>query len=49
MRQMQELKRFHCLGEINFLEYDQEVGYIIFGVGILVFLIALLLPLIIRD
>jgi hypothetical protein len=39
----------YLLGEINLLEYDQEVGYIIFGIGILVFLIAIFLPLIIRD
>ena len=39
----------YLLGEINLLEYDQEVGYIIWGVGILVFLTAVLLPLIIRD
>lgn len=39
----------YLLGEINLLEYDQELGYIIFGIGILVFLTALFLPLIIRD
>jgi hypothetical protein len=39
----------YLLGEINLLEYDQEVGYIIFGAGILIFLTAVLLPLIIRD
>jgi hypothetical protein len=39
----------YLLGEINMLEYDQEAGYIIFGIGILVFLTALFLPLIIRD
>jgi hypothetical protein len=39
----------YLLGEINLLEYDQEVGYIIFGIGILIFLTAVLLPLIIRD
>ena len=27
----------YLLGEINLLEYDQEVGYIIFGIGILVY------------
>ena len=39
----------YLLGEINLLEYDQEVGYIIFGIGILVFITALILPIIIRD
>ena len=39
----------YLLGEINLLEYDYEIGYIIFGIGILVFLTAVLLPLIIRD
>ena len=39
----------YLLGEINMLEYDQEVGYIIFGIGILVFITAIILPLIIRD
>ena len=39
----------YLLSEANLLGYDQEIGYIIFGIGILVFLIALFLPLIIRD
>jgi hypothetical protein len=39
----------YLLGEINLLEYDQVVGYIIFGIGILVFITAIILPLIIRD
>ena len=39
----------YLLGEINLLEYDQAVGYIICGIGILVFITAIILPLIIRD
>jgi hypothetical protein len=39
----------YLLSEINLLEYDQEVGYIILGIGIIIFLTALFLPLIIRD
>ena len=39
----------YLLGEINMLEYDQEIGYIIYGIGVLIFLIAVLLPLIMED
>jgi len=39
----------YLLSEINMLEYDQEISYIIYGIGLLVFLIAVLLPLIMKD
>jgi hypothetical protein len=39
----------YLLNEINMLEYDHEIGYIIFGIGLLIFLLAIFLPLIIRD
>lgn len=39
----------YLLSEINMLEYDQEIGYVIYGIGILIFLLAVFLPLIIRD
>jgi hypothetical protein len=39
----------YLLGELNILQYDTEVGYIIFGSAILIFTISLLLPLIIRN
>jgi hypothetical protein len=39
----------YLLNEINLLEYDHEIGYIIYGIGLLIFLLAIFLPLIIRD
>jgi hypothetical protein len=39
----------YMLGEINMLEYSAEVGYFFFGVAILIFITAVLLPLLIRD
>ena len=39
----------YLLGEINMLEYDQEIGYIIYGIGLLVLITAVLLPLIMKD
>jgi hypothetical protein len=39
----------YLLNEINLLEYDHEIGYIIYAIGLLIFLLAIFLPLIIRD
>lgn len=39
----------YMLGELNLLEYSAEVGYFFFGVAILIFITAVLLPLLIRD
>ncbi|MBT8379883.1 MAG: hypothetical protein KJN64_11720 [Ignavibacteria bacterium] len=39
----------YMLGELNLLEQDQIVGYFFFGVAILIFIIAVLMPLITRD
>jgi len=39
----------YLLGELNILQYDSEVGYIIYGSAILIFIIALLLPLFIHN
>lgn len=39
----------YFLGATNLLEHDAEVGYFFFGTAILIFLIALLLPLIFRK
>jgi len=39
----------YLLGELNILQYDTEVGYIIFGAAILIFAISLLLPLFIHN
>jgi hypothetical protein len=39
----------YLLGELDILQYDAEVGYIIFGIAILIFAISLLLPLFIRN
>lgn len=39
----------YLLGEINLLEYDQEIGFIIYGIGLIIFFIAVLLPLIMKD
>ena len=39
----------YMLGELNILEYDQTVGYFFWGISILVFITALLMPLLIRE
>jgi hypothetical protein len=39
----------YLLGEINLLNYDQEIGYVIYGIGILIFILAVLLPLIMNE
>jgi hypothetical protein len=39
----------YLLGEMGILEQDQTVGYIIFGIAILIFLISILMPLITHD
>lgn len=39
----------YLLGEIGMLEYDAEVGYFIFGIAIIVFIITLIMPLITQD
>jgi hypothetical protein len=39
----------YLLNEIGLLYSDQVVGYIIFGIGILIFLVAVLMPLITHD
>jgi len=36
----------YLLSEIGILKYDAEVGYAIFGIAILIFLVAIILPLI---
>jgi hypothetical protein len=39
----------YMLGELNMLEYDQTVGYVFMGISILIFIAALLMPLLIRE
>lgn len=39
----------YMLGELNILEYDQVVGYLFVGISILVFITAVLMPLLIRE
>ena len=39
----------YILGEVGLLNADQEVGYIIFGIAILIFIVAVLMPLITQD
>jgi len=39
----------YLLGELNILEYDAYVGYFFAGVAVIIFIVALLMPLIIRD
>ncbi len=39
----------YILGELNLLEYDQTVGYIFWGISILIFIAALLMPLLIKE
>jgi hypothetical protein len=39
----------YLLSEIHLLEYDQEIGLMVYGIGMVIFLLAIILPLIIRD
>lgn len=39
----------YLLSEIGLLQYDAEVGYLIFGIAIIIFIITLIMPLITRD
>lgn len=39
----------YLLGELGILQHDAVVGYFFVGLAVLVFLIALLMPLIIQD
>jgi hypothetical protein len=39
----------YMLGKLNLLNFDTEIGYIFFGIAIIIFIITLLLPLIIQD
>jgi hypothetical protein len=39
----------YILGTTNLLQYDFEVGYIFFGLAIIIFLITALLPLIFQE
>ena len=37
------------LGELHILNYDFAVGYLFFGIAVIVFIVALLMPLVIKD
>ena len=39
----------YLLGEIGLLDYDIEVGYVIYGLGVLTFVVALVVPLFMKD
>ncbi|MFZ0452179.1 MAG: hypothetical protein WAM24_00415 [Ignavibacteriaceae bacterium] len=39
----------YMLGELNLLEYDHTAGYIFLGISILIFIAALLMPLLIKE
>ena len=39
----------YMLGELRLLEQDQIVGFFFFGIAILIFIIAVLMPLITKD
>jgi hypothetical protein len=39
----------YLLGEIGILEFDQEVGYVLVGIAILIFTVAVLMPLLTHD
>jgi len=39
----------YLLSEIGLLQYETEVGYLIFGIAIIIFIITLIMPLITRD
>lgn len=40
---------FYLLGELGLLEYDNEVGILFFSIGILIFIFALITPLLLRN
>ncbi len=40
---------YYLLNEIGLLNYDIEIGYIIFGFATLIFLVAVLMPLITQN
>jgi len=37
------------LSELNILDYDHAVGYFFFSIAIIIFIVALLMPLVIKD
>ncbi len=37
------------LSELNILNYDYAVGYLLFGAAIIIFIVAILMPLVIKD
>ncbi len=39
----------YLLSEIGLLQYDAEVGYVIFSIAIIIFIITLIMPLITQD
>lgn len=39
----------YLLSEINLLNYDNVIGYIFFGISLIIFIVAILMPLIIHD
>ena len=39
----------YLLGQLNILEYDTAAGYILFGTAIIIFAVAIFIPLIISD
>ena len=39
----------YLLGTTNLLQYDMGVGYVFFGIAIIIFIIALILPLIFQE
>lgn len=39
----------YLLGATNLLQYDIEVGYVFFGIAIIIFIIAVILPLIFQE
>jgi hypothetical protein len=39
----------YMLGRLNLLEYDHTIGYIFWGISILIFITALLMPLLIKE
>ena len=39
----------YILGQLHLLNYDTEIGYIFFGLAAIIFIVALLMPLIIQD
>ena len=39
----------YMLGRLNLLEYDHTIGYVFWGISILIFITALLMPLLIKE